>query len=66
MTYYDYLCELCDQLNSLIEDLHFEEACTRAENDSAFADQIAGEADKLEDISDSLWDKACRAALHDA
>ena len=66
MTYYDYLCELCDQLNSTVEDLLFEEACTRAESDDALADHIAADAARLEDISDSIWDKACRAALHAA
>ena len=66
MTYYDYLCDTCDQLNSTIEDLLFEEACTRAESDDVSADAIAADAARLEDMSDFIWDKACRAALHAA
>lgn len=66
MTYYNYLCDTCDQLNSMVEDLHFEEACTRAESDDAAANRIAAEADRLEDVSDFIWDKACRAARYAA
>lgn len=64
MSYYDYLCDTCNQINSIIEDLHFEEACTRAESDDVSADSIATKAARLEDVSDSIWDKACRAARY--
>lgn len=66
MTYYDYLCDTCDRLVSMIEDLHFEEACTRAESDDVRADALATEAARLDGISDAIWDKACRAALYAA
>ena len=66
MSYYDYLFNICEELSLVIEDLHFGEACARAESDDAAANRIAAEADKLSDISDSIWDKACRAAQYDA
>jgi hypothetical protein len=66
MTYYDYLCDLCDKLNSTVEDLLFEEACTRAESDDVRADALATEVARLDHISVAIWDKVCRAALYAA
>ena len=66
MTYYDYLYETCGQLLSMIDNLHLEEACTRAEGDDVSADAIATEAFRLNDIYDAVWDKTICAASHDA